>query len=342
MDLFRTKNRHRSITLEEVASAAGVSRPTASVILNKARSGTRVSEETRNRVLEVAAELGYRPNAVAQHLASGRANRIGFYSGRSKLDCRNPFFAEVLGGVFDGAESHQLDTVVHTSGSDHLHIVDLVRGHTLDGLIVHAVTNDPILGYLGELRVPAVAIADRLERLPSVTVDDNRGGQILAEHLAQLGHRHILVKQSPELLRSAFDRVASFLGVCESRGLKVTMAQEIFVGDALSDDDLRTLTQIPDRATAIMAWSDAVAVTLCDHLDRLRISVPQEVSVVGFDGFLFRHGPRYDITTVRAPWSLVGREAVRVLADQVAGKPVPELTVLPVELYQGNTTIRVF
>lgn len=338
MEIRRLPVRRRSVTLEEVAQAAEVSRPTASVILNGARSGTRISDATRQRVLGMAATMGYRPNPIAQSLATGRANRIGFYSGRARLDCRNPFFAEMLGGVFDGTEALGFDTLVHTTGVSESRMIDLVRGHALDGLIVYATPGDPILPLLGELRVPAVAIADAISGIPSVTVDDSYGGMKLAEYLCSINHRHVLVKQAPFPPPSAIARVEAFANTCESAGVRVTRSLEIWDGGGLSDEELKTLTEGNDRATAVMAWSDAVAETVYENLIRVGLSVPGHVSVVGFDGFRHRHPPRCDLTTVRAPWASAGRGAVRLVHAQLSGESVPPLTVLPVALHIGDTT----
>ena len=137
MDHFRHNVVPRAVTLQDVAKAAGVSSSAASVVLNGCRSGTRVSVPTRRKVMEVATQLGYRPNEVARSLVTGQTNRIGVYSGRSELDSRNPFFAEILGGIFAEATEFDLDTVVHTACKNERRLLDLVRGRSLDGLIVH-------------------------------------------------------------------------------------------------------------------------------------------------------------------------------------------------------------
>jgi LacI family transcriptional regulator len=326
------------VTLEEVAFAAGVSRPTASVIVNGARSGTRISAATREKVLRCAAEMGYRPNVVAQHLATGRANRIGFYSGRARLDCRNPFFAEILGGVFEGAEELGLDTIIHTSGVSREKITDLVRGLTLDGLVVYACPGDPILDLLGDLRIPCVATADEIENLPSVTADDRGGGAILANHLYDLGHRHILVKQSPWPPPSSLTRVAAFVETCDRLGMRVSRGEEIWPRGGVTEMELQLLKAPSEPVTAVMAWSDAVAESICDHLVSIGIKIPDDISVVGFDGFAYRHASKYNLTTIRAPWMQVGHESVRLLRAQILGEQIPLRTTLDVMLHQGQTT----
>ncbi len=105
-----------------------------------------------------------------------------------------------------------------------------------------------------------------------------------------------------------------------------------------SPDDLRILTGGVDRATAVMGWSDSVAHCACNSLDTVGISIPEEVAVVGFDGFLPRYPLKFHLTTIRAPWSSLGREAVRRLSDYIVTGAVEPLTTLPVSFHQGRTT----
>jgi LacI family transcriptional regulator len=339
MDQFRHSSGRRAVTLQDVAAAAGVSASAASVVLNGGNSGTRVSVPTRRKVMEIASRLGYRPNEVARSLVTGRSNRIGIYSGRSQLDSRNPFFAEVLGGVFREADQFGLDTVVHTAYKNEARLLDLVRGHSIDGLIVHASGGDPILGLLEDLLIPAVAIADKTEGLPCVKVDDQAGGTSLGQHLASQGHRHVLIIQAPFPAESATARTLSFAETCERLGVRVSWTVEALDGSGeLNAEDLRILTEGPERATALMGWSDRVAELACCYLKSVGLATPQTVAVVGFDGFYKPYTPRFNLTTIKAPWADVGQTAVRRLTTLFEGSSVPVLTTLPVTFYHGNTT----
>jgi LacI family transcriptional regulator len=331
--------KRRQVTLSDVAREAGISQSAVSVVLNGARSGTRVSDSRRKAVLEAAERVGYRPNALARSLQTGRTQRIGVYSGGSSLDSRNSFYAQVLGGILVGAAECRQNTMIHSAGQDESGLLGLVSNRALDGLIVHADENDPILALLGELRVPAVAVADRISQLPSVVVDDVAGGDLQARHLASLGHRHVLLKQSNRWMGSAGARCATFRQVAESLGIRVTERYETFgENDGLDLSDVRVLTDGPDRATAVVGWSDHVAYRICDRLDLLGISIPEQVAVIGFDGFGHACTPKFDLTTIRAPWDKVGQSATHLLHALIEGDSVPSLTTLPVELVRGATT----
>lgn len=327
------------ITLRDVAKEAGVSTSAASVVLNGARSGTRISPVKRRNVLEVAERMGYRPNALAQSLSRGRTNRIGVYSGRGRLNSRNWFFAEVLGGIFDAASEFHINTMVHTSGYGDAPVLDLVSNRAIDGIVVHASDGDPILPLLGELRVPAVAIADVVPGLPCVVVDDAAGGFLQAQHLASLGHKHVILKRAPWDMVSTEARATAFEEAAERLGIRVTSLRDTANGDdVFNSAEIALICSDDDPVTAVVGWSDASASYACNHLTSLGIAIPDRVAVIGFDGFLFQPKLRHEITTIRAPWGAVGATATRILMQLIDHEPVPPLTVLPVEFLRGKTT----
>ena len=332
-DQFRHKATKKAVTLRQVAEVAGVSASAASMILNGATSGTRVSESTRQAVTEVARRMGYRPNKLAQSLATGTTGRIGFYSGRSRLDCRNLFYAEILSGIFDGAEQHGLDTIIHTAGNERAKILDLVNSQALDGLLLHVNPEDPIIPLLGELLVPAVSIGDQIEGLPSVVVDDQRGGSLLAQHLAEKGHRSVLAKQSASMPSSAVARIEAFCRQCLALGLEAEVSFATPDGGGLGEADVQAISRASKPVTAIMCWSDAMAMSTIKALSEAGYSVPSNVAVVGFDGF-----EQMSVTSISAPWFRVAQEAVGILQKLINKESVPFRTVLPVEFRSGSTT----
>jgi LacI family transcriptional regulator len=217
--------------------------------------------------------------------------------------------------------------------------LDLLSSRSLDGLVVHASERDPILPLLGELRMPAVAVVDVVPRLPSVVVDDYAGGTFLAQHLAMLGHRHVLVKSCGGSAASAVARVDAFVSAAEKLGMRCTDSPSPMDGaHQFIDDDVRTVTEGPDRATAVMGWNDFIAATCCEKLDSLGVHIPETVAVVGFDGFSTPLSSRYRLTSIRANWANVGREAARTLALLIQGEEVPARKTLPIDFLRGNTT----
>lgn len=299
------------VTLCDVAKEAGVSQSAASVVLNGARSGTRVSAEKQRSVREAAQRMGYRPNSLARSLITGRTHRIGFYSSAlGKLDSRSEFYAELLGGVFEGASALGVNTTVHTSGCSEERLLDLVSSKALDGLILHAIDGDPIVPLLSELRMPAVAVVDSLDSLPSVVVDDHAGGTFLAQHLANLGHRHVLMAACNSGAQSGVDRIEAFKSAAARLGIRWTQPYPAPSAEVILDlDSVRTLTEGEGRATAVVCRSDYFANIVCRKLIDLGVHIPETVAVVGFDGFPQTAAHRFSLTTIRANWARVGFEA---------------------------------
>jgi len=327
------------VTLKDVARMAGVSESLASFVLNGSKSGTRVSAETRALVISTAMDLGYRPNANARTLNTGKSNRIGFYSGRDKLDSRNCFFAEILGGMFDCCHAHRMNTVVHSSGERKDLLLDLVSDMSIDGLVVFAGQSDPILPLISEMCVPAIAVADKIDGLPAVCVDDREGGFLQAKHLHARGHRNVLIKQSSSNPSSSVERVEAFIQRASELGMRTTVRVE---SDAhplgLDEIDMHLLTKASDRITAVVGWNDITAIRACHVLNQNGLRIPEDVAVVGFDCFEQFIIPKYWLTSIRAPWSEVGKLAVESLIRLINNKPVPFIQTVPVSLRHGDTT----
>jgi LacI family transcriptional regulator len=338
------EQRHRwqkpaQATLNDVARLAGVSQSAASVVLNGAKSGTRISAERRRMVLEAADQIGYRANGLARSLITGRSNLIGVYSGRSRLDCRNYFFAELLGGVFEGTSQFGANTVIHSGTSEQNDLLALLTNQMLDGLVVHAGEDDPIMKVIGDIRIPAVAVADGMADLPSVIVDDPKGGKLQAQHLAIQGHRHVMLKVANFPTGSAKARLGSFQLEAGNLGMSWVERLETF-GDqgGLSDEDVKLLSTSNPRITAIVAWNDRAAYAICAKLISLGISIPEGIAVVGFDGLSAEYLQSVSLTTIHAPWAEVGRVATQRLRSLIEGEYVPRITTLPVSLNRGSTS----
>jgi len=333
-----TWSERRSTTLRDVAREVGVSESTVSVVLNRTRSRTRVSANTRRVVLEAAERLGYRPNALARSLQTGQTHRIGMYSGFTRLDARNLFFAELLGGMFEGSLEHGTNTVVHTSGFDPDHLIELVSNRAIDGLVIHARDDDPIIPMLDDLRVPVVAVADGVPNVPSVVVDDETGGWLQAKHLDSLGHKNVLYKQTSAASSSSMRRMNAFINAAAQFGMEVSLHEDPYESEPLTPRDMAALSRTTGRISAIVNWNDQCAERVCQRLNEMGMEIPKEVAVIGFDGFRAFYTPRYHLTTIRAPWVEVGRRAVGILMNLIKGDSVPSITVLPTEFIRGETT----
>jgi DNA-binding LacI/PurR family transcriptional regulator len=310
---------------------------------NQARS-RHVSEATRARVLQVVQEMRFRPNATARSLRHRRTNIIGFYAGYRYINPENAFLAAILGGLQESCDAHRKDLLIHGTfrgkevGDLHTELVD----GRIDGLVLYSPFNDPLAELLAESSVPVVALADAVPQLPSVVVDDAPGSHLLAEYLAQRGHRRIAYQSicSYEAVISVKRRLEAFREAAASLGLEMTEHPSPHIPNGLhvAAEGARWLGDPADvRATAAVCWNDVTAYDLLDHCAARGLRVPEEVAVVGFDGVIPVRGVGRRLTTIRAPWTKVAQTAVTLLVQMLEGEPIPQETVLPVELIIGDT-----
>jgi DNA-binding LacI/PurR family transcriptional regulator len=327
-------------SMRDVARLAGVNRVTASVALNGSlRTGTRVSDATRLRVVAAAKELGYTPNAIALALRGQRTNIIGYFSGYEFLDAHDPFNAVILNGLQRSCHMHRQDLLIFGSyqrNSVEEVYASLVNGK-IDGLVLLPTSHSPVLDQLLQSHLPIVAVANPVPNIASVTVDDLTGSRLLAEYLVQKGHQRILYRADAAEHTSTRRRLKAFLGLAPSIGLNVQVSHGESSGQ-LRPEEVTILTAPPDvRPTAIVSWADSHAYVLLESLRALGIRVPDDFSIVGFDGVPLRIRPAYTLTTIRAPWEQVAATAVDLLMDLIEGGKVAQETMLPVELVAGDT-----
>ena len=328
-------NGHRN-TLKDVAAQAGVSVMSVSLALRGGAASNRVSEQTRLRVLAAARELDYRPNARARALRLQQTDIIGFYAGHGYVNVRIPFFAEAVSGLQQGCEQVGKNLLLHslsqTAGSDAVYR-ELMDGR-VDGLVAAMPATDALAARLASVNVPIVAFADAIAGVPSVVVDDARGAELIAEHIADLGHRRVVFAAGPILPFSGRRRQHTFLESAVSRGMDVIVRA---LGDDASLADFVTAARA-ERSTAIVAWNDFDARRILFAAQRLGLNVPGDLAITGFDGCPSPYNDPFPLTTIRLPWAEAASLAVIVLDRLIKHQPVDEFTTLPVSLLRGATT----
>lgn len=338
--MLQSRTESARTTLKEIAQLVGVSTNTVSKVLNDSRSNTRVSEKTRAEILKVAVDLKYRPNEVARSLVRQSTRMLGFFAQFEFLNAANGFLAEVMGGLHEAAAARGYDLVLHhiPSGVGPDALERSLTDRRVDGLIFFAPEGPQLIHRLVRADLPVVAIADACDGVPSVVVADEIGAKMLVHHLQSLGHRQVIYRgwfKSPE---SARIREQSFFDEAKRVGLKVHKGR---VMDSTHDGDLLPdeLKALSGGVTAIAAWADTSAEATCDALVARGIRVPEDVQVTGFNGIPTPTRPRWELTTIVAPWRQVGLTAAEHLINLIQGESVPLLDVFPVHLRPGQTTM---
>jgi LacI family transcriptional regulator len=330
--------RQRRATQKDVAERAGVSQVAVSAVLGTGFATARVSEETRQRILDAARDLSYRPNAIARSLRSRRTDIIGFYTDHL-ITTLQPFTAQLIGGLQEGCDEHRLDLLLHGSfhGKSSDAIYDELLDGKIDGLIVWGGTEAPLIDRIAASHLPAVAVGDPVVGLPSVLVDDAGGGALIARRLIERGHRRVLYRHDPRGLVSVERRLRGFLAEAGD-ALEVTVTRPSWWNGPLEASEVELLTgDAPDRPTAVVGWNDDAAVATLRWAEERGIPVPERLAVVGFNGLDTGVNGYYGLTAVVAPWSASAKAAVARLVALLAGDDTPDETILPVALNQGRT-----
>jgi DNA-binding LacI/PurR family transcriptional regulator len=338
--------KHGGPTINDIALHAGTNRTSVSVVLNGGRSSAGVSAATRQRIVLAAKELGYTPNAVARSLSQRRTNTISFFTGSYSFNTDVPFVAMIFLGLQRGCAEFHKDLLLHgmflqgNPGSTTVTYGELANGK-IDGVVLLTNPEDHLGKQVKESFLSAVAIVDGIPGIPSVVADDADGSRLIARHLHERGHRRVIYRASPDWLPSSKLRWTTICEEAAALGMTVETYYPRLHEEPLSDEERRLLT-LPGgrRFTAIVCFADLAAYSVLDDCERQGLRVPEDVAIVGYDGIrmLFQGGPRRDLTTVRAPWERVSYMAVKLLNMQFEGQEAPPLTVLPVELYVGDTT----
>jgi LacI family transcriptional regulator len=339
-------------TLADVAREAGVSDVAASCALNAGKGSTRVSAETRERVLAAAERLRYRPNATARALSRQRANAIGFVANIANEE-PNLYFLEVFNGVVRGATEAQQTTCIFTlSGWDEAptRIPALCDGR-VDGLVVLApYLEDDSTNWL-PAHTPMVTIhaGTHLQAQVNVEADDEAGAFGIVRHMLELGYRHILCVGGPPHVKSADRRVDGFLRAHAEAGVEVAFDHVIRTwfttqaGRQVMEKWLQDHRGEP-LPEAIFCGNDAIAFGCIGALEARGLSVPRDIAIAGFDDTLLAR--TLQLATVRQPLLEIGRQAVNVLMQLIEAQRIgekydgPSTIVLPVEIVPGRTLLR--
>ncbi|MBN9502696.1 MAG: LacI family DNA-binding transcriptional regulator [Armatimonadetes bacterium] len=329
-------------TLEDVARMAGVSKMAASVVLNGARSGTRVSDATRARINAAAVELDYRVNPIARSLRTKQTDIIGFYSGNHSLEDRSPYLSEILLGIRSATDESDKDLLMFGvfDGKSEAEVFRALSDGRVDGLVIHAAPDDPVVKLLAGSKFPVVAHTDALGTIPSVVIDDEEGGRMQARLLHEFGHRRVLVRTSKHPFISVKRRTMAFLTEAENLGIETKVGRKTTHGQdhALDADELALFSKSrSDRYSAIACWDDGCAYVQIPQLIESGLKVPDDVAIVGYNGVDPYYPLAWDVTSIDCQWDQVARTAVKVLLDRIQGKEVPLETRLPVRLRRGGT-----
>jgi LacI family transcriptional regulator len=313
--------------MKDIAAMLGISQTTVSHVLRGRDGEFRIGAETARRVRETAEKLGYRPSVLARNFKDHRAYSLCLAVG----DLTNPFWAGLALGAQPEAERHGYTLVVsHTgeSGEKERHIIEGLRERRVDGLILSPV--DVKARYLGSLRregLPFVLVDRTIDGLdvPSVVTDSVAGMSLAVDYLVGRGHRQIAYLGGPTHVSTFRDRLRGFREAVDRQGLRPGPYAVAPSEPEAARKAAARLFHKPTQATAVIAGNFWLTI------GALR-AAPDDVVVVGFDDLFLADLLRRPVTTVAQPVEDLGRQAVRLLLEEIAKPGGSRHIVLPPKL----------
>jgi DNA-binding LacI/PurR family transcriptional regulator len=327
-------------TIYDVAAKAGVSIATVSKVINNTG---RIGDKTKKNVLKVMEEIKYQPSVVASALTGKHTNTIGLLI----PDIANSFFAEMARSIED--RGHELGFSVVMCNTDNepekeAQYLKWLQRKSVDGIILGTgIQNDVTLNELIEQKIPTALIARDMPSLSvdTVLVDDFVGGYKATSHLISLGHQDIAFIVGNLNNLSEKERLRGYKQALQEAEVKVD--EKNIVSGNLSIEDakgtMKDLLKSAKRPTAVFALNDLLAIGAIQGAKECGLSIPDDLSVVGFDNTILATINDPPLTTIAQPIQDMGRQVIDLLIQEIEGKKAAKrrVVLLP-ELVVRKTT----
>ncbi|MPY77427.1 MAG: substrate-binding domain-containing protein [Actinophytocola sp.] len=303
-------------TMEDVAAKAGVSRALVSLVM---RGSSKVSEHRRQAVLDAAAGLGYAPHAMARSLASRTSTLLGVLVS----DLHNQFFAEIVDGIDEVARTEGFELILNTGGLDVERERDAVarllsfRPAGL-ALLGAAVPTDVLAAAARQLPVVVVARPARIAGVDTVNDDGGLGARLAVDHLAGLGHSRITHFDGGRTSEARIRR-EGYAAAMRAHGLRPDVIRSEYTDAGGEKAATRLLERGASLPTAVVAANDVNAVGALSVFADAGLTVPDDISVVGYDNTALSGLRHVALTTVDQPRAEMGRLAAHTLVHRARG-----------------------
>lgn len=339
-DNSQTSPRSRS-TLHDVARMAGVSASTVSSVLSGNSANRRISEETHRRVRRAASTLGYTPNLLHRSIRRGRTHVISLFNA-FRMRKRGDLYMDRLAGAIEQAGGELgYDILVHSNFKREVgETYEFLNGGFADGLVLFGSTADePLLPLLRGSTLPTVLIAPRHAdpSLSTVMDDEAMGMRLVAEALVERGHRRVaaVVEQAGGMLDPT-GRLRRLREELAERGVQFD-ERNVIVWGGSAEEAVRRFLALDPRPTALFVWHDRNAYSILEACEKQGVRVPEDLSIVGYDGIVWPSTSPHVVATVSVPVDEMAEVGMALLDRLINGEPGPLSLILPVAFSPGTT-----
>jgi len=305
-------------TIYEVSKLAGVSLATVSRVMNK---NARVSDKTKKKVLEAMDTLGYRPNAIAQSLASNCSNSIGILV--SELS--GAFFGQMMSGIeteLRAAGKHVIITTGHSEEEKEKDGIEFLIGRNCDAIIAHVeAVSDEYLIEINKGKVPVYSMSRHVEALKDkcISLDNEAGGYIATKTLIDLGHTNIAYIAGPQFKADASNRLQGHKRALKEHNLAFD-ENLFYIGDFRETGGSAGLKHFLNEKfnfTALVCANDEMASGAMKYAREHNINLPEQLSIIGFDNVIFANYLYPTLTTIDNPVHEMGKMAAQLVLRDV-------------------------
>lgn len=333
-----------AVTISDIAEKVGVSHATVSRVLNN--SGY-VKDETREKVLAVIKELNYTPSAIARSLSTSKTNTIGVIV----PDINNLFFGEIIKGITEIADEHNLNIILCDTDEDkdkELKAINVLKEQRIQGLIITPTFykdtgNSENLNTLKNLGIPIILIDGHVEYLDfsGVFIDHIKGAYDGTAALIEAGHRKIAIITGDMNSRPAKERLLGYEKALEANNITIEK-EYIFYGDYKYEtayDITKQILKMENRPTAIFISSNTMILGCIKALYEENQNIPGDMAIIGFDKIDVLNIIGMNISFINGPSIELGRKGMEMLLENLNSKgrtEIKRVTILPELLLKGS------
>lgn len=313
-------------TIYDIARAANVSKSTVSRVLNNQNN---ISEDARNRVIKAIEELNYQPSKLARALSSS-FDAIMVVSRSAKTTTNNPFFSEILQTVAEKAEEENFDVILQTAKNSHDELekcITKIKEKMIKGIIMlSSPANEGLFKQLDVFNIPIVVIGKvdgNYNNIFSVDTDNYHDSYELTKYLIEQGHKRIACLHSPLEYHVSTDRLNGYKACMEDHQLPVRDEWMIDGGYNVETGGLaaRKLLLRGNRPSAVLATDDLKVMSIYKTATELGVSIPQDLSVVGYSNSSFIPFMTPSLTSIEIPVRKLGETGANLLFSIIRNKP---------------------